>query len=262
MPALRIFSRLASRPTVADERVPSSDRPDTFALTAGKGIDNHAFSQRAMGRASIELPANAGFGPRGCSHGTHALGAASAQPRGELGRRTSNRRQYEHRRNVSSPGFRGVWRTTRGRGRRRARARPAPRTGGRRRERSRAETRRPSRACARRLSSITTGSLPPTINSVGATTRGRTSAARSGRPPRETTASTREAALGRGDQRGGGAGARAEAADRQARQTAWERARPLILVTASRSRRSPARRAAVGRSAGARSEGLLAPRRA
>ena len=46
------------------------------------------------------------------------------------------------------------------------------------------------RACACRLSSSTCVSAPPTISSVGALTTSSASAARSGRPPRETTAAT------------------------------------------------------------------------
>src|SRR5581483_11017548 len=45
-------------------------------------------------------------------------------------------------------------------------------------------------ACAWRFSSMTTGSLPPTISSTGARTRSSAAPARSGRPPRETTAAT------------------------------------------------------------------------
>src|SRR5664280_3315537 len=44
---------------------------------------------------------------------------------------------------------------------------------------------------ARRLSARTSASAPPTIRSVGARTRAREAPARSGRPPRETTAKTR-----------------------------------------------------------------------
>ena len=46
------------------------------------------------------------------------------------------------------------------------------------------------RAIASRLRSITTSSSPPTISSVGAVTRGSASSAKSGLPPRETTALT------------------------------------------------------------------------
>src|SRR5258705_675326 len=48
------------------------------------------------------------------------------------------------------------------------------------------------RSCARAawFSAMTWTSLPPTINRVGARTRGRADPARSGRPPRETTAPT------------------------------------------------------------------------
>ena len=53
---------------------------------------------------------------------------------------------------------------------------------------------------------------PPTISSAGAATRASASPARSGRPPRETTAATPLGPLGRRRQRGRRAGARAEAA--------------------------------------------------
>ena len=74
-------------------------------------------------------------------------------------------------------------------------------------------------AIAARLSSITPWSSPPTMSSVGAATLPRAaSPARSGRPPRDTTAPTRIAQPGRRLQRRAGAGRSAEQAERQARQ--------------------------------------------
>jgi hypothetical protein len=65
-----------------------------------------------------------------------------------------------------------------------------------------------------RLRRSTSGSRPPTISSVGARTRRSASPARSGRPPRDTTALTRSgrsaAAIS-----AAAAGARSEAADRE-----------------------------------------------
>ena len=50
---------------------------------------------------------------------------------------------------------------------------------------------RASRLSARSFIAITGSSRPPTISNVGAMTWGRASPARSGRPPRDTTALTR-----------------------------------------------------------------------
>ena len=76
------------------------------------------------------------------------------------------------------------------------------------------------RACASRFSASTSTSRPPTISSVGARTERSAGPARSGRPPRETTAPTIASIRGRREERGGRAGARAEVADRAARPTA------------------------------------------
>ena len=66
---------------------------------------------------------------------------------------------------------------------------------------------------------ITGSSKPPTISKVGAVTRSRTSIARSGRPPRETTAEMSSALLGRRMECCRSTGAGAEQADGQVLQT-------------------------------------------
>ena len=71
-------------------------------------------------------------------------------------------------------------------------------------------------AIAWRFSAMTGVSAPPTISSVGALTRASASPARSGRPPRETTACDGLRPLGRRHQRRPAAGAGPEVADLQA----------------------------------------------
>ena len=75
------------------------------------------------------------------------------------------------------------------------------------------------RSCARAcsFSAMTGPSSPPTISSVGAWTRASAAPARSGRPPRETTAPTRVGPRGGRDQRRAAAGAGAEVARRAGR---------------------------------------------
>ena len=73
-----------------------------------------------------------------------------------------------------------------------------------------------SRARACRFNSRTSSSRPPTISRVGAMTSGKSSHARSGRPPRETTASTGSGRRAAATRAAAGAGAGAEVAQPEA----------------------------------------------